>query len=121
MEKAARLFSEPASFVVRLHAFRSTPALQFIVRKAVWTDTIYAILTLSWESRDLGSLRLRHRRRGVGGLRAGRSAYRRPFGQGAAAGGRRLGSQPLDPHPAGLAAVVPAPHERLDVFLGARA
>jgi hypothetical protein len=28
-------------------------------------------LTLSWESRDLGSLRLRHRRRRVGGLRAG--------------------------------------------------
>src|SRR5262249_61994002 len=52
---------------------------------------------------------------------AGRSAYRRPFGQGAAAGGRRLGPQPLDPHPAGLAAVVAAPHERLDVFLGARA
>src|SRR5215813_937653 len=78
-------------------------------------------LTLSWESRDLGSLRLRHRRRRVGGLRAGRSAYGRPFGQGAAAGGRRLGSQPLDPHPAGLAAVVPAPHERLDVFVGARA
>src|SRR5262249_15093667 len=78
-------------------------------------------LALSWENRDLGSLRLRHRRRRVGGLRAGRSAYGRPFDQGAAAGGRRLGSKPLDPHPAGLAAVVPAPHERLDVFLGARA
>src|SRR5215472_11091844 len=37
-------------------------------------------LALSWESRDLGSLRLRHRRRRVGGLHADQSAYEKPNG-----------------------------------------
>ena len=46
-----------------------------------------------------GHLRLHHRRGGDGGVPAGQPAVRRPADARAAAGGRRQGQLPLDPHP----------------------
>ena len=61
------------------------------------TGSLSVLTTITlWEGRHVGhALRLRHHRRRLGGLRAGRAAERGSGGEGAAAGGRgqeRLGA-----------------------------
>src|SRR3989454_1556912 len=66
-------------------------------------------------------LRLRHRRRGIGGLRSRLSAHRRSVGPRAASGGRRARHESLDPHPDRARQALGAPHVRLGLRHGARA